>query len=389
MNIRILRAAIAFGLAGLVATAWAGPQDSKCQSKKAAQVAKAQSGCDQPCSGAKNATAECAGKCSGCKSKAGLAKASACSGKGDDNCSSCPNKATTAKAGTCCGTCDKSAGDCPKKAALAKSGSCCGTCGGSAGDCPKKAATATASTCSGKCDGNCSSCKEKAALAAKTDGGCNKGCSGCAHATAKDAEGGCPIGKKVDAMLASMPAVQYRVGTEVTGCAKRAASLAEGNGHSVEYVVGESVYANRGEALEKAATLLEEEAKTLRKMTYIAGGKSHCCPKAAKQTAEATHTPILYRVAGFEFEHEADATAALAAINEALGHVGVAYKVNGSTYHCATKASQASEKEHEAITYVVGEEETGCKKTADLMLAQARVRAIVEAAAKTYASKPS
>jgi hypothetical protein len=190
-------------------------------------------------------------------------------------------------------------------------------------------------------------------------------------------------------MLASMPAVQYRVGTEVTTCAKRAASLADGNGHSVEYVVGESVYANRGEAVERAATLLEEEAQTLRKMTYVAGGRSFCCAKTAQRTADTAGTPVVYRVAGFDFDNETDAKAALAAINQALGSVEVAYKVNGNTYHCATKAGHASKQEHEAITYVVGEEETRCKKTADLMLAQARVRAIVEAAAKTFASKSS
>lgn len=403
MKIRLFGAAIVIGLTLVVSTAWAGPRENKLQRKgdtpcagKRAESTASSATCD----GRSEATADAKPGCGGCQKAA--ATKSTCSGDCGGNCDACKQKAAE-KAG-CGQDCSKGCGG-SQKAALTKS-TC--DCGGNCDACKQKAAEKTGcgqdcskgcggsqkaaltkSTCSGDCDGNCAACKEKAAMLAKSGGGCDKGCSGCSQQAGKDAEGGCPISKKVDAMLASMPSVKYRVGNEVTGCSKRAASLAESNGHDVEYVVGDETYTKQGKAVVRAADLLEEESKTLRKMTYVVGGESFCCAKSAARVAEKTKTDIKYRVGGFDFSNEADAKKALVLMNEALGTVSVSYMVDGHSYDCDKAAGNAAQQTGSKMTFLVGDREASCKDEAELMLSEARIRAIIEAAAKVYASSAS
>ena len=52
-------------------------------------------------------------------------------------------------------------------------------------------------------------------------------------------------------------------------------------------------------------------------------------------------------------------------------------------------AGNASKKTGSKMTYLVGDREASCKDEAELMQSEARIRAIVEAAAKVYASSAS
>ena len=58
----------------------------------------------------------------------------------------------------------------------------------------------------------------------------------------------------------------------------------------------------------------------------------------------------------------------------------MSYKVDGKTYGCDKMAGQKCKKTGKKMTYVVGDEETCCEKTARLMVTEAKIRKIVETA---------
>ena len=245
------------------------------------------------------------------------------------------------------------------------------TATGKSTPCGKKAAALAAQKdkpCCGKCG------KKDAKLAAK--GGCSKPCG-------KSADGGCPIDKKVEAVLASMPSMKYRVGDEVTGCSKSAKALAKKSGKPLGFVVGDNVLSDEDEALGKLTALLESEAQTMRSLQFVAGGKCSRCPMTAKDIAKKTGTTVAYRVGGVDFSKKADAEKALARINDVIANVKMEYKVDGKTYGCDKMAGSKCKKSGKKMTYLVGSEETPCQVTAKRMLAEAKVRKIVEAAVST------
>jgi hypothetical protein len=241
-------------------------------------------------------------------------------------------------------------------------------------------------------------CQAKgAATAAHTSKGCGKGCCKkagklAAHKGEKGsviicpltgkpiAEKDCPLCRKVEAILASMPSMSYRVDGEVTRCSKSAASLAEKAHKPVEYVVGEEVMTDKGQATAKLVSLLDEEEKSLQSMQFVAGGKCHRCPMTAKSVAKKSKTSVAYRVGGVDFDKKEDAEKALEAVHAAAAAVRVSYKVDGKTYCCDKMAGASAKKTGKKMLYVVGDEETGCEKTAKLKLAEAKIRKIVETA---------
>lgn len=237
--------------------------------------------------------------------------------------------------------------------------------------CGKKAAALAAQKdkpCCGKCG------KKDAKLAAK--GGCSKPCG-------KSADGGCPIAKKVEAVLAAMPSMKYRVGDEVTVCSKSAQAMAKKSGKPLEFVVGDDVLSDEGEALVKLTALLESEAEMLRSLQFVAGGKCSRCPMTAKDTARKTGTTVAYRVGGVDFSKKEDAEKAMARINDVIADVKMEYKVDGKTFGCSKMAGSKCKNSGKKMTYLVGSEETPCQVTAKRMLAEAKLRKIVEAAVST------
>lgn len=237
--------------------------------------------------------------------------------------------------------------------------------------CGKKAAALAAQKdkpCCGKCG------KKDAKLAAK--GGCSKPCG-------KAADGGCPVAKKVEAVLAAMPSMKYRVGDEVTVCSKSAQAMAKKSGKPLEFVVGDDVLSDEGEALVKLTALLDSEAQTLRSLQFVAGGKCSRCPMTAKDIARKTGTTVAYRVGGVDFSKKEDAEKALARINDAVADVRMEYKVDGKTFGCSKMAGSKCKESGRKMTYLVGGEETPCQVTAKRMLAETKLRKIVETAVST------
>ncbi len=215
----------------------------------------------------------------------------------------------------------------------------------------------------------------------KGKGGCDKPCHGKGTTTASSE--GCPKSKKISAVLASMPTMKYRVNGDVLGCSKRAEAIAKETGKPIEYVVGEEVLSGWGEANARLIALLEKETETLQSMQFVAGGKCHRCPVTAKDVAKKAGSTVAYRVGGVDFEKKEDAEKALVSIREGLASIRMEYKVDGKTYGCSKTAGAKCKKNGKKMSYVIGDEETDCEKTAQLMLTEAKVRKIVETAVAT------
>lgn len=258
---------------------------------------------------------------------------------------------------------------CPEHSAAAKAK---GGCGG------KKAITVADKSPSGAgCTMGC--CKKASKTVA--DSGYTLPCHSKSALTA--AREGCPVAKRVKAVLASMPAIKYRVDGDEVCCTECATAAAERTGKPIEYLVGEDVLTDKVEATARLAALLDKEAESLQAMQFVAGGKCYGCPVTAKSVAKKTKGSIAYRVGGVDFEKKEYAEKALASIREALADVKMQYKVGDKTYGCSKLAGAKCKEAGKKVTYLVGTKETCCDKAAKLLLVEARVRRIVETAVQT------
>lgn len=232
-------------------------------------------------------------------------------------------------------------------APAAKSG-CCG-----------KAAATVASTAKGGC------CGKGAALASA--GGCAKSCGGKKLAPA--------VAERVERAMATLPAMTYKVGELNTPCFMTATAKAEETKTPVQFVVSGQTFDNRDAASVALAEALTERAETLRHISFVAGDKSFHCPMSAAEVAKKEHTSVKYQLAGFDFDCKDRADAVAKAVEEAAAKVAMTYKADGQPVACP-KSCQGK-----MVTYVVGDQETGCEKSAKLLLAQYLVRTIIETAA--------
>ena len=209
---------------------------------------------------------------------------------------------------------------------------------------------------------------------------CDKPCCGKTAKTVAD-KGGCPVAAKSKSVLASMPAIQYRVGTDVTGCSMSAAAMAEKSGKPLEYVIGDESFKKEGEAIVRLTALLEKAATDMLAVQYVAGGKCGRCPMTAKSVAKSTGTKVAYRVGGVDFDKKEDAQKVAKLVADAAKSAVMTYKVDGKTFHCDKTAGAKCKKSGKSMTYVIGDQETGCAVSAKLMQVEAKVRKIVETAA--------
>lgn len=201
----------------------------------------------------------------------------------------------------------------------------------------------------------------------------------CSHAKKS---GGCGSANPVDAILASMPAMKYRIGAEETNCPNAAKAMAEAaKGATVQYVVGEEVFAEQKPATVKLASMIEKQIDDLRSVQFSVNGECVRCPMQAKEMAEKGKTHVAYKVGGFEFADREKAERAAKAAAEALNGVQLACKIDGQPQDCGKVNGQAAK-----ISYVVGADETDSKEQAELMVLQARARAVIEAALAIFSA---
>jgi hypothetical protein len=210
--------------------------------------------------------------------------------------------------------------------------------------------------------------------------------------------------------------MMYRVGETTTPCFVTANMKAESAGTPVQYVVGDKAYDCRATASEALASMLDAKIKEMTEMHYVVGSQDYRCPMSARQAAEAGDSEVMYRVAGIDFECEKKARAALEQALAKVETVSMSVKSDGDKKGCggksagattasATGASKCSKGATatasgdtkpccksgdtkpccksiaKAGVYVVGDKETPCEKTAKLLLAEEKLRQIVETVA--------
>lgn len=224
---------------------------------------------------------------------------------------------------------------------------------------------------------NCASKKKSGMVAAGQggggSGGCSKPCGSQSSVTAS-------AGEAVQAVLASMPKVRYRVGEQTMCCPNGAAIAAKTENKPVEYIVGDEVFKTQAEADARLAALYEKEIESMVSVQYSVAGQSTQCPNSAKQMAESAHAAIAYKVGGVEFQDKAKAEAAVKLVADAASSIKMSYKVNGKSFCCDKMAGMAAKSDNQPIVFVIGTDEIQDEAAAKVIYAQARIRAIVEAA---------
>jgi len=229
------------------------------------------------------------------------------------------------------------------------------------------------------CAGDEGCAGKKAEVASSGSAGCGKPCHAGAGGAATESDA-------VEAVLASLPSIKYRVGDKVGCCANGASVMAKTEGKAIEYMVGDDVFATEAEAKVKLAALYEQEIENLTALQFSIGGESTRCPMTAKSMAEKAKSTIAYKVGGVEFADKEKAEATVKLVTDATAAVKMSYKVEGKSFCCDKMAGMAAKDKGKPIVYVVGEEEAPDEATAKLLYAQAKIRAIVEAAASAKSS---
>lgn len=233
-------------------------------------------------------------------------------------------------------------------------------------------------------------CPMAARLVSDKDGEHKGGCSKPCHEGAKTAaahEGGskkchkgCPeIAKEVAAIMTDMPSMKYRVGEETTCCDKSAAQMVEKTGKTLQYVVADKTYQKKDEAVAALTSLLEDHAKTMASVQFSVDGKCSRCPVTAKSIAKQKGSKVMYRVAGVDFGCKTEATKVAKLVSEAAEEVGMTYVVKGKEYGCPKTAASKCTK-GQKVMYKVADTETGCEIEARHLLAEAKIRTMIETA---------
>lgn len=216
--------------------------------------------------------------------------------------------------------------------------------------------------------------------------GKSKGAPCGSHAALTSSKGGCKVTEKVNAVLASMPSMKFKIGSETTSCCQSAAALAKKHNKPIEYVVGDEAFKTEGEATVRLASLVEKQVEDMKVVHYVAGGTDYHCPKTAAAKAKKAHAKLVYRVGGVDFSDQAKAEKAAVLASEKLGEVKMSYKVGKNTFCCDKMAGVKAKETGTKMVYVVGEEETNCQYEAKMLMAKAKLAAIVAAATAVITS---
>ena len=89
---------------------------------------------------------------------------------------------------------------------------------------------------------------------------------------------------------------------------------------------------------------------------------------------------------GVDFEDKALAHRAAVLAKEKLGEIKMSYKVGKNTFCCDKMAGALAKKSGEKMFFVVGEEETDSENEAKMLMAKAKLAAIIAAATAVIAS---
>src|SRR5690606_31933117 len=200
----------------------------------------------------------------------------------------------------------------------------CGSC------CPEKGAEGAA---------------QQVALAAEGDG-CQTACP-----EAGQVIGSCSTGA---AQLVDLPAMQRKVGGDVTNCPVKAGELAQASGQPVIFLVGQQTFADEAQASRAYAAELTSYLDKATRVTFSVDGECIPCPDAASKACSEGKT-MKYRVAGRDFDSAEAAVRAAAMAYAASRQVSLNYTVNGECAgSCEDTAKAKSVASAQPVVYRVG-----------------------------------
>ncbi len=171
--------------------------------------------------------------------------------------------------------------------------------------------------------------------------------------------------------------MKYKVGETTTGCYTSASTKAAESDGKMSYVVDGKSYDSRTEASTLVAKLIDEKMTQIRQVSYVAGGKEFHCSKSATAAAEGAKSPMIYRVAGFDFDCKKKAESVVAKADEASKAVTVAMVADGKPCKCAHSAKAAGK----TVVYQIGDESTSNESVAKMLRSQRAARTFVETVA--------
>ena len=169
----------------------------------------------------------------------------------------------------------------------------------------------------------------------------------------------CPI----EAAMAKLPKIVYKIGGKTACCAGSAAALAEKSDGTVKYAVANKTFDDKRfafvalvEATEKFVDDFATPHKCKVSGTTAVAGRSCHCPIEARKTASL--------------------------VKAAMEKVAMTYVVDDKECKCPTEAKRLAEKSGAETFYVVNGEKSKCNYSARLNLARAKYRASMQALTK-------
>jgi hypothetical protein len=115
---------------------------------------------------------------------------------------------------------------------------------------------------------------------------------------------------------------------------------------------------------------------------FVVGKDCLSCPNAAASLAKSQgkDAKIMYRVAGHEFACDKKAAQVADAAKKAARTVAMQYKVGEKCIGCPNAAASLAKSSGKKIEYQIGAKTTACNVEAKLLMAQAKIQAIYNAA---------
>ncbi len=186
------------------------------------------------------------------------------------------------------------------------------------------------------------------------------------------------VRENIDALIAFMPALEYRVGGYRTKQAEFASVL---SAHTVEpmgYYVGVRRFATETEARENLATLLEREADALQTIQVVPGsGSPFPYGESGQVASRAPAGATQYRVGGINFADRSIADQVVQRLRAAV----VAFD---SSYLSKTKQEAATRRDHPDVRLVGQPEYPSTKRLVPLGYLNGKIRTIAETAGRAY-----
>lgn len=226
---------------------------------------------------------------------------------------------------------------------------------------------------SGSCSSPCGGAASVQTVAMETAGdgaACEKACATpCGSA-----------GAATTSLVAHMPKMTYKVGTESMGCSKMAGEMSKASSLPVHYVVKGAEYDCREKAMDAHAEQLNAYMMDLVRIQYAVDGECVACPDKAQAMASSCESKSMqYRVGPATFDSaEAAIKASVMAYNAAM-NVKMEYAVGEQTTACSVSAGEMAKKADCSVEYVVNGQRTPCSKSAAYMKTVASVESALKA----------